>query len=94
MANHEAHGEPGEITAIDGEVVMHGPGNAGHSMTPEAAAETGRRLTEAAEQAAEAAEPLNQAKTAADSARWDLHDDDDLGSGDYLNRASEADHET
>ncbi len=90
MANHKAHDEPGETTAIEGEVVMHGPGRIGFSMTPEAAAETGRRLRETAEQVTQPAEPLNEAETAAHSALWDPHDDDDLGSGDYLNRTGMA----
>lgn len=42
---------PSHITAIDGEVVMDGPDGVGHSYTPEAARETGRRLIEAASEA-------------------------------------------
>lgn len=48
-----AFDEPSQTSAIDGEVVVEGPGGQGHAFTPAAARETGRRL-EAAADAAEA----------------------------------------
>ena len=51
MSNHKAHDQPTKTTAIEGEVVLHGPGHVGLSMTPEAAAETARRLSKSAGQA-------------------------------------------
>jgi hypothetical protein len=42
---------PGEVTSVDGEVVLLGPGAISGSMTPEAAEETGRRLKQSADQA-------------------------------------------
>jgi hypothetical protein len=46
-----AHTEPGRATAIEGEVVQDGPDGVGLSMTPDAAAETGKRLQRAAKEA-------------------------------------------
>jgi len=45
------HPEPMTAQAIDGEVVVLGPDAVGVSMTPDAAEESARRLTEAARQA-------------------------------------------
>jgi hypothetical protein len=44
MANIEPYGEPGRAAAVDGEVVLNGPGNVGVSMTLEAAEETAKQL--------------------------------------------------
>lgn len=44
----QAETKAGHVVAVDGEVVQLGPGAVALSMTPGAAAETGRRLTEAA----------------------------------------------
>ena len=55
MSNHRAHDRPAKATALDGEVVLHGMGQLGVSMTPKAAKATGRRLTNAAVTAAKQA---------------------------------------
>lgn len=51
MASTKAYDEPTTVEPIDGEVSLDGPDGIGLSMTPAAAAETGRRLQEAAEKA-------------------------------------------
>lgn len=45
------HADPMTAQAIDGEVVVLGPNAVGVSMTPDAAEESARRLTEAAREA-------------------------------------------
>jgi Zn-dependent alcohol dehydrogenase len=42
---------PGHATAIDGEVTLHGVGNLGISMTPDAAETTAQRIIAASKQA-------------------------------------------
>ena len=39
-----AHGDPGDVTAEDGEVMVDGPNGYALSFTPDAAAETSHRL--------------------------------------------------
>lgn len=48
MTSMNAFDTPTRTDAVDGEVVLRGPDGVALSMTPEAAAETGRRLIEAA----------------------------------------------
>ena len=45
----DAHADPMLTTAIDGEVVVLGPGRISEALTPDAAEESGRRLISAAE---------------------------------------------
>ena len=47
----EAWNEPSVVTAVDGYVVMDGPGSVAVAMTPEAAQETGERMIRAAMEA-------------------------------------------
>jgi uncharacterized protein YciW len=47
----KAYEAPAETATVDGEVVLTGPGRLHGSMTPDAAEETGRRLTAAAQKA-------------------------------------------
>ena len=51
MPARKAYDEPTEVTAVDGEVALCGPDGIGLSMTPKAAAATGKRLGDAAEEA-------------------------------------------
>ncbi len=51
MSSRPPFDKPSQAFVIDGEVVVIGPSSVGHSFTPEAARETGIRLTVAAEQA-------------------------------------------
>lgn len=51
MNTNPAYDTPSRVYAIRGEVVLDGPDGVGLSMTPEAAAETARRLAAAAEEA-------------------------------------------
>ncbi len=51
MTSRKAYDTPTKVTVVRGEVVLDGPNGLGLSMTPEAAAETGKRLSEAAERA-------------------------------------------
>ena len=43
--------EPSVVTAVDGYVVMNGPGSVAVAMTPDAAQETGEQLIRAAMEA-------------------------------------------
>ena len=52
MSSRPAFDQPSEALVVDGEVVVVGPEGVGHSFTPEAARETGVRLTGAAKEAA------------------------------------------
>jgi len=56
MTAHKAYDEASNVDAVDGEVTVDGPDGVGVSLTPKAAAETGRRLRDAAEAAQ--AQPL------------------------------------
>jgi hypothetical protein len=51
MNTNPAYDTPSRVYAVHGEVVLDGPDGVGLSMTPEAAAETARRLAQAAEEA-------------------------------------------
>lgn len=51
MTARKAYDEPTTVTATDGEVTLDGPDGVAVSMTPDAAAATGRRLSDAAEKA-------------------------------------------
>ncbi len=49
MTSRKAYDTPTNVSVVRGEVVLDGPDGVGLSMTAEAAAETGKRLSEAAE---------------------------------------------
>jgi hypothetical protein len=51
MTARPTFNEPSRAVAIDGQVVVEGPGGVGHAFTPAAARETGARLATAADQA-------------------------------------------
>lgn len=51
MTARKAYDEPTTVTATDGEVTLDGPDGVAVSMTPDAAATTGRRLSDAAGEA-------------------------------------------
>jgi hypothetical protein len=51
MVSIDAHGDPSEVVAEDGEVIVEGPDGIAVSLTPEAAEETGRRMLAAAAEA-------------------------------------------
>jgi putative intracellular protease/amidase len=51
MPSAPAYDTPSRVYAVHGEVVLDGPDGLGLSMTPDAAAETARRLAKAAEEA-------------------------------------------
>jgi hypothetical protein len=51
-----AFDEPMTVRVVDGEIVILGPDAVGVSLTPEAAAESGRRLMAAAEAARQGVE--------------------------------------
>jgi hypothetical protein len=40
----QAHAKPADVTALDGHVLVEGPGGIVYSFTPDAAAETSDRL--------------------------------------------------
>ena len=51
MVKLDAYDTPTEVVAVDGEVVLDGPDGLGLSMTPAAAAESGKRLVKGAARA-------------------------------------------
>ena len=51
MNGLEAHGEPSEVTAEQGDVIVEGPNGVAVTLTPEAAEETARRMMRAASEA-------------------------------------------
>lgn len=51
MNGMEAHGEPSEVLAESGEVIVEGPNGVAVTLTPDAAEETGRRMLRAASEA-------------------------------------------
>lgn len=51
MNINPAYDQPSRVYAVRGEVVLDGPDGVGLSMTPQAAAETAKRLAAAAEDA-------------------------------------------
>ncbi len=51
MNLNPAYDKPSRVFAVHGEVVLDGPNGVGVSMTPDAAAETAKRLARAAEEA-------------------------------------------
>ncbi len=57
-AEQTAYDEATKVSAVDGEVVLDGPDGVGLSMTPQAAAETGRRLMNGAAAASRQAEAV------------------------------------
>ncbi len=66
MASKSPFDEATKVTAEQGEVVLQGPDSIGLSMTPKAAAETGRRLRDGAEQARKQAERRKSSSPASD----------------------------
>ena len=65
MAILGAHGEPSEVCAEQGEVIVEGPDGVAVTLTPEAAEETARRMIEAAGEARRQAEEAGAARGAA-----------------------------
>ena len=51
MVGLNAHGDPSEVVAEQGEVIVEGPNGVAVTLTPEAAEETGRRMVRAAAEA-------------------------------------------
>ena len=51
MDSLNAHSEPSNVVAEQGEVLVEGPDGVAVTLTPDAAEETGRRLLEAASEA-------------------------------------------
>lgn len=58
MQSKPAYDEATKVSAVEGEVVLDGPDGVGLSMTPRAAAETGRRLQDGAEAAGRQADAV------------------------------------
>lgn len=46
-----AHDQPSQVAVEDGTIIVEGPDGVAVTLTPEAAAETGRRLSAAADEA-------------------------------------------
>ena len=63
MPKLDAYDTPTKVAHVDGEVVLDGPDGIGLSMTPDAAAESGRRLVKGAA-AAKRAKPKSPAAKA------------------------------
>jgi hypothetical protein len=59
MSPIDPYDDPTEAESIDGEVVLIGPGTIAASMTPKAAAETARRLRDAARKASAQTAPFD-----------------------------------
>ena len=51
MVGLNAHGDPSEVIAEQGDVIVEGPNGVAVTLTPEAAEETGRRMVRAAAEA-------------------------------------------
>jgi hypothetical protein len=51
MNLNPAYDKPSRVFAVHGEVILDGPNGIGVSMTPDAAAETAKRLARAAKEA-------------------------------------------
>jgi len=51
MDSLNAHGEPSEVLAEQGDVIVEGPNGVAVTLTPEAAEETARRMMRAASEA-------------------------------------------
>ena len=51
MDSLNAHGEPSEVLAEQGDVIVEGPNGVAVTLTPDAAEETGRRMLRAATEA-------------------------------------------
>lgn len=61
----KAYDEPTKATAIDGEVVLNGPDGVDVSITPDAAEESARRMTTAADRAREQSVSVEEEEPAA-----------------------------
>ena len=51
MTGLDAHGDPSDVLAEQGDVLVEGPNGVAVTLTPEAAEETGRRMIRAAAEA-------------------------------------------
>jgi hypothetical protein len=51
MNAHDAHGDPSEVAAEQGDVIVEGPNGVAVTLTAEAAEETARRMLRAASEA-------------------------------------------
>ena len=51
MNSLNSHGDPSDVVAEAGEVIVEGPNGVAVTLTPDAAEETGRRMLEAASKA-------------------------------------------
>lgn len=51
MTSLSAHGEPSDVSAEEGDVIVEGPNGVAVTLTPEAAEETARRMMRAASEA-------------------------------------------
>lgn len=51
MDGLNAHGDPSEVTAEEGDVIVEGPNGVAVTLTPAAAEETARRMMSAASEA-------------------------------------------
>lgn len=51
MNHSDAHGDPSDVMAEEGEVIVEGPNGVAVTLTPEAAEETARRMARAASEA-------------------------------------------
>ncbi|HEX8641775.1 MAG TPA: hypothetical protein VF704_11560 [Allosphingosinicella sp.] len=61
MDSLKAHGDPSDVMAEEGDVIVEGPNGVAVTLTPEAAEETGRRMLKAATEARRQLEATKQA---------------------------------
>lgn len=59
MVDLGAHGQPSEVVAEQGDVIVEGPDGVAITLTPDAAEETGRRMMAAADEARRQADRLS-----------------------------------
>lgn len=68
--SRRVYDEPSQVSPIEGEVAVHGPGSTGMSITPDAARETARRLEAAARRADQGHDEDIDIEDAASLTRW------------------------
>jgi hypothetical protein len=68
--SRRVYDEPSQVTPIEGEVTVQGPGTTGMSITPDAARETARRLEAAARRADQGHDEDIDPQDAASLDRW------------------------
>ncbi|CAN5489018.1 hypothetical protein BH10PSE3_BH10PSE3_04300 [soil metagenome] len=68
--SRRVYDEPSQVSPIEGEVAVHGPGTTGMSITPDAARETARRLEAAASRADQGHDEDIDLDDSACVARW------------------------